>query len=72
MINIRILIPGVVVLALLCGCQTTRPSSSPPADHRTTQADHLTQRDSESSTKKAKRPLDDRSQDRQDIVDQPR
>ncbi len=78
MIKIRILIPGFLVLALLCGCQTTRPASSPTADHRSTQADRLTQRDSESATKKAKRPLDrprlleDRSQDRQGIVDQPR
>ncbi len=72
MINIRILIPGFVVLALFCGCQTTRPTSSPAADHRSTQADHLTQRESQSSTKKARRPLDDRPQDRQGIVDQPR
>ncbi|MCZ6652458.1 MAG: hypothetical protein O7D91_05455 [Planctomycetota bacterium] len=68
MIKIRVLIPGFVVLALFCGCQTTRPT----ADHRTTQADHLTQRESESATKKARRPLDDRPQDRQGIVDQPR
>ncbi len=72
MIKVRMLIPGIVVLGLFCGCQTTRPVSSPSADHRTTQADHLTQRDSESATKKTRRPLDDRSQDRQDIVDQPR
>ena len=72
MINIRILIPGFVVLALFCGCQTTRPAPSPTADHRSTQADHLTQRDSESVTKKAKRPLNDRPQDRQGIIDQPR
>ena len=72
MIKVRILVPGLAVLALFCGCQTTRPASSPTADHRTTQADHLTQRDGQSSTKKARRPLDDRPQDRQDIVDQPR
>jgi hypothetical protein len=72
MIKIRILIPGFVVLAMFCGCQTTRPTSSPTADHRSTQADHLTQRESESATKKPRRPLDDRSQDRQGIVDQPR
>ncbi len=72
MIKIRILIPGFVALALLCGCPTTRSASSSTADHRTTQADHLTQRDSESATKKPRRPLDDRSQDRQGIVDQPR
>ncbi len=72
MIKICILIPGFVVLALLCGCPTTQSASSSTADHRTIQADHLTQRDSESATKKARRPLDDRSQDRQDIVDQPR
>ncbi len=72
MIKIRILIPGFVALALFCGCQSTRPTSSPVADHRTMQADRLTQRDSESATKKARRPLDDRPQDRQGIVDQPR
>ncbi len=72
MIKMRILISGFFVLALSCGCQTTRPASSPTADHRSTQADHLTQRDSESAAKKPKRPLDNRSQDRQGIVDQPR
>jgi hypothetical protein len=72
MIKVRILIPGLVVLALFCGCQTTRSTASPSADHRSTQADRLTQRDSESAAKKSRRPLDDRTQDRQGIVDQPR
>ena len=72
MIKIRILIPVLVVLAMFCGCQTTRTTSSPTTDHRSTQADQLTQRDSQSATKKARRPLDDRSQDRQGIIDQPR
>jgi len=72
MIKIRVVIPSFVALALFCGCQTTRPTASPSADHRSTQADRLTQRDSESAAKKFRRPLDDRTQDRQGIVDQPR
>lgn len=56
----------------LCGCPTTGARSTAGADHRQDQANRLTERDTEPQKKKTRRPLDDRSQDRQNIIDQPR
>ncbi len=66
--------PMLVIGLLLgvCGCQTTRGGSSEAPDYRQDQADRQTQRDAESATKKNRRPLDDRTPERQDVIDQPR
>lgn len=62
----------VVMICGLCGCRSTRPAAVGGADYRRQQADRQTQRESESAKKKTRRPLDDPSQDRQGIIDQPR
>lgn len=61
-----------VMICGLCGCHSTRPTAAGGGDYRRTQANRQTQRDSESAKKKTRRPLDDPSQDRQGIIDQPR
>lgn len=70
---LRFLLIGAAV-GLLAGCESTQPrtSGTDSTDVRRDQAERQTQRDVQRKAAKPKTPLEERRQDRQDVIDQPR